>query len=532
MSNHIIQNQKINKKAPSEFLAELISLGVFFYVANMFLIFPLYYQNKYYNMGEAKFYFFKQVSLSFLPILLVLVLVRIMLDRRLIKWKSLWKNASITDFFVMLYAVAVWISFFLTPYKEDAVWGYKGWYMGLVSQMLFVISYFLVSRYLKCPKYLLHLICAVSAVVFLLAVLHRFQVDPLHMYQDLSMDNKILFLSTIGQATWYSSFLCVVFPIGLYLYWNCDTTIKRVMYGFYVALGFSTMVTQNSDSAFVAFLCMLLVLLQASFVSNQKMQRFFEILIIGLSAMRLMGILQLAFPEKAVPLEELSITASQGRLTLILLILVLLIDTVFLLFCQKKKMEVKHFRKIGIIIIEMVITAILLLTLCIWLNARGALPEWLFGLRQIEYFNFNDNWGNGRGFTWRSAAEIYREYSLKNKLFGCGPDCFASYAYDRYADALQAKWGNNVLTNAHNEWFTSLLFFGILGFFTYLGIFLSQLKACIKKSVGEPFLVAIAMSIASYLGHNFFCYQQVICTPLIFILMGMATYCLREAKRE
>lgn len=528
MSNHIIQNKKSDKKTPSNLLAEFIRLGVFFYVAIMFLIYPLYYQNKYYNMGEAKYYFFKRASLSFITILLLLVLVRTLIDWKKIKWQSIWKSSSITDYFVILYAAAVWISFFLTPYKADAIWGYKGWYMGLISQMLFVIIYFLVSRYLKCPKYLLHLICAVSAIVFLLAVLHRFQIDPLHMYEELSMDNKILFLSTIGQATWYSSFLCVVFPVGLYLYWSSRSLTVRIIYGFYVALGFATMVTQNSDSAFIAFLFMLLVLLLASFSSNEKMQSFLEILIIGLASMRFIGILQLVFPEMAVPLEELSIFASQGNFTVILLMIVLLIYIVFKILSWKGKIHIVRYRNIGVIIIGMGITSILLMALCVYLNAKGYLPEWLSGLRQFDYFNFNDNWGNGRGFTWRCAAEIFQEYPLKNKLFGCGPDCFASYAYDRYADTLKAKWGDNVLTNAHNEWFTSLLFFGALGFISYLGIFVTQFRACVKKALQEPFLIAIAMSIAAYFGHNFFCYQQIVCTPLIFILMGIGTYYLRE----
>lgn len=532
MSNHISKNKKVNKKTPGDTLAEFIELGVFFYVGIMFLIFPLYYQNKYYNMGEAKYYFFKRASLSFISVLLLLVVIRMIMNWKKTEWKLALESSSITDYFVILYAITVWVSFLLSPYKAEAIWGYEGWYMGLVSQMLFVIIYFLVSRYFKCPGYLLHLICAVSAIVFLLAVLHRFQIDPLNMYEDLSMDNKILFLSTIGQATWYSSFLCVVFPIGLYLYWNSNTMVARVIYGFYVALGFATMVTQNSDSAFMAFLFMMLVLFLVSFSSNEKMRRFLEVLLIGLTSMRFIGILQIAFPEMAVPLEKLSIFASQGNVTVICILLVFFVYLVFTLLNSKGKIQIEHFRNIGVIIVGMAMTLILLIAFCVYLNAKGYLPEWLSGLRKFDYFNFNDNWGNGRGFTWRCAAEIFREYPLKNKLFGCGPDCFASYAYDRYADTLKAKWGDNVLTNAHNEWFTSLLFFGVFGLFSYLGIFVAQFRTCMKKIVQEPFLIAIAMSIASYFGHNFFCYQQIVCTPLIFILMGMGTYYLRGMNRK
>ncbi|MDD3205489.1 MAG: O-antigen ligase family protein [Lachnospiraceae bacterium] len=535
MSNHIIKkdNRGIGKgkKDFSTICKELITLGIFVYVQLMLIVFPLYYQDKYYNMGEAKYAFFKRVSLSFLSVLIILVILNAIINIRKFNWSNLWKVLSVTDKFVLLYAIAVWISFILTPYKADAVWGYEGWYMGIVSQMLFVIIYFLVSRFLDCSRNMLHMVCAVSAIVFLLAVLHRFQIDPLHMYEGLTMNNKILFLSTMGQATWYSSYLCIVFPIGLYLYWSSTNRIERILYGIYVALGFSTMVTQNSDSAFVAFGLILLVLFTFSYTSNDKLSRFLEIVIIGLAAMRIIGILQTHFPDAVVPLEELSIRASQGNESKVLLLVTLLLYVLLRYFMIAMPLKMAKHRKYYIIIPIISLTVIVSVPFLVYLNTKDMLPAGMSFLKKVNYFIFNDDWGNGRGFTWRCSAEIFKEYSLKNKFFGCGPDCFASYAYDRYADTLSSRWGNDILTNAHNEWFTSLLYFGYLGAITYLSIFVTEAVRCMKLIKKEPFLLVGAMCIVAYVGHNFFCYQQIICTPIIFIFMGMMEYKLR-GKRE
>ena len=42
----------------------------------------------------------------------------------------------------------------------------------------------------------------------------RFSIDPLGMYQGLDESWQLLFLSTIGQASWYSGYVCVALTAG------------------------------------------------------------------------------------------------------------------------------------------------------------------------------------------------------------------------------------------------------------------------------------------------------------------------------
>ena len=51
----VVDRSPVSKKL----LKEITAVYVFF----MFAIYPLYYENKYYNMGDAKWHFFKWVTL-------------------------------------------------------------------------------------------------------------------------------------------------------------------------------------------------------------------------------------------------------------------------------------------------------------------------------------------------------------------------------------------------------------------------------------------------------------------------------------
>ena len=62
---------------------------------------------------------------------------------------------------------------------------------------------------------------------------------------------------------------------------------------------------------------------------------------------------------------------------------------------------------------------------------------------------------------------------------------------------------------------------GLLGGIAYIAIFISAIKRFGSKAKETPELVAIVLCVTTYMAHNFYCYQQIIVTPMIFILMGM-----------
>lgn len=124
--------------------------------------------------------------------------------------------------------------------------------------------------------------------------------------------------------------------------------------------------------------------------------------------------------------------------------------------------------------------------------------------------------GEWTGLYLVDHRKMIMEMNPFHKLFGVGPDHFAGYAYSLYEEELNWKWGNNVLTNAHNEWVNMIVDYGFLGAAAYIGFFLSALVRFVKNSEDSPVFLCAAGCIVSYMGHNLFCYQQVLCTPFVF----------------
>ncbi|HOO27258.1 MAG TPA: O-antigen ligase family protein, partial [Lachnospiraceae bacterium] len=499
----------------------IVRILVSAYTILLFILLPLCYRNNYFDIGDFKYeLFFNMTGCLFIllvPALLFYLFTHIHSktgNTRTVK--QFFSDLSVIDRFVLLYLAACLITFFLSPYNtwtfftKDAsnpAWdGYDGWCMGLKSQLMFIALYFLVSRFfIKSWKAdLLASILGASSIVFLLGILHRFLIDPLALYEGIDSSYHILFLSTIGQATWYSSYLCTVFPIGLFLFWYSDKPLVRILTGIYTAIGFASLVTQNSDSAFLAMAAFLVLLFALSFQSAKYLQRFLEILLICGLSMRVIGVLQLAFPDRAVPLETLSVFLSQNPLLWIILFIIALLYFALASANARdifKVEKVRFIRTLGFILLAVVIP---LVVLCIVLTTTGHLPSWLSALKNYDYMIFNENWGNGRGFTWKYSASMFAEYPLKLKLFGIGSDCFASYTYDYHAADVSVKWGDSILANAHNEWFNMLLTTGIFGLFAYAGIFISAFVIFIKEKEKDLFLTAAAACIISYIFHNLF----------------------------
>lgn len=519
------------KKESGQLCTKLLQDVTFIYVFLMLTVYPFYFQNKYYNIGNAKWQFFFFLTVGAGVILSGLLIFHMIERMRPHELKKAIRNIrlSIIDRFVLAYAAAVLISALFSPYKEQIIWGYDGWYMGLVSQMCFVLIYFLVSRYWRWERSTVFCCLAAAFFVFLLAVLMRFRIDPLALYKGLDEQYIINFLSTIGQVTWYSSYMVILFPLGLFAFWFYDSKYVRIFGGIFTSIGFMTMVTQNSDSAFIAFILLIFALFWISMESNRKFRRFLEIMMICFSCFKFIGICQQLFPEKAVPLDAISMFCSQSGLSWIILFV-----TAILYFCfhwleKYKKIDISKRKNIRIVFLGLFLLGMLGSVIYIYLNTTKKLPTHFQSSN--HYLLFDEYWGNNRGSSWMIAVKSFRQGGFIRKIFGCGPDGFSSFTQSFFQEELAAKWGSSaILSCAHNEWLNAVVNLGIAGAVSYMGIFISAIRHFFKKANEHPELTAITLSIICYMGHNFFCYQQIICTPLIFILIGAGESVIRYGK--
>lgn len=510
---------------PLYWIRKMVDLYIFMLLA----IYPLYYQNKYYNMGDAKWAYFSNVTKVALIVIGTLYVwytfCLVWKSELFCFWKEWFSKLLITDYFVLGYLLVCTISTIITPYRANVIWGYDGWYMGFMAQLCFVMIYLFVSRYWRWDAPLIIVYLSSAMLVFFFGIIMRFKIDPMEMYVGLKEIYVVNFLSTLGQATWYSSYVCLIFPLGMFGFWYYDKKWQRIFFGIFTAMGFMTIVTQNSDSAYISFATMIFMLFWISLETNKRFERFLEVMIICFSSFKIMGICQIVFKDRATKLDTLSIFMSQSALTWILLIICIALYVLFKKYYEQ--IDVSRFKVIRGVALVGILAVAFIMIVYIVLNTKGILPD---GLKSDNnYLRFDEFWGNNRGSSWMCAMGTFIQGNIIRKLVGAGPDCFYEFVYTFYKDVLVAKWGESTkLTCAHNEWLNTLVNLGLLGLVAYLGIFVSTIKQCFKNAEDYPELYAIAISVASYMGHNFFCYQQIICTPTVFILMGAAGAIIRR----
>ncbi len=539
------KRSKVKELLSLRLMKEIVAVYLFL----IFAVYPLYYEDKYFNMGEAKWNFFRTVSyyfhtdaiswlyiptfLFFMVVIFIWYLFDLKKEDKLKFSLQDIKGAVITDKFVLAYLILMAFSTLISPYKDYIIWGYEGWYMGFVAQLAFVLLYYFVSRFYRWDEILIIVYMAVSAAVFLLGVLNRFLVDPLQMYVNLDEGYIAQFLSTLGQSTWYSSYMVIMMPIGVFAFWFYEKKWVRIAWGAYTALAFMTFITQDSDSAFYAFLAFMSVLFFFSFNENRLMKNFLEVCLIALLSWRVIGWLQMALPDRAVKLGGMMTFMSQGPLMWIPIIVLAALYVLVLKGTKEGKLEIANFKKIRYIYFIVLGAGIFLGVIYIVLNSKGLLPEALSTDNNYLYFD-GWNWGNNRGLSWVVTVKSFFDTMTDDPLrflFGAGPDGFYNTVYKYHQAELFEKFGENtILTCAHNEWMTQIINTGVLGGIAYIGIFIAAIKRFGAKVKEVPELVAPIMCIVAYMSHNFFCYQQIICTPVIFIIIGVGECLSRIGK--
>lgn len=489
---------------------------------------PLYAKDGYRQIGEAKFAAYKTVMMGGFGLLFVAFVPYF------IFWLKEHRKprVSATDGFVAAYLILTVISVAAGGFYEDALWGSFGWNMGLMSQLSFVLLYLFVSRFGKYYRVLFGVLGLTAGIVYTIGILHRLMVDPIGFYEGLADYQKAQFLSTLGQATWYASFLAVTLPAGVGVFIQSDKKHWRILSGIYMALGFCTLVTQNSDSAYFAVAGALLILFTAASAERKKMCRFMAALTLLFASGKIMYFLMQIHPNPDLKADFITRLMWTSAGTWILFAVCLALTVVFFVMGIREERGVQGGRyPVGLMrllarmvpVVAAAAAAGVVLLIC--LQTRGVLPEAVSDrLGQVSYFNWNDDWGNGRGRIWRFSVKIYSEGSIIHKLFGVGPDCFNSYVSAHYLEEEELLWGEKLLTNAHNEWLNILISGGILGAVSYLGIYVTAIRRFCASKAPDIWSVGIAAACMSYLCYNFFCYQQVLCTPFIFILMGVGEY--------
>ena len=408
---------------------------------------PFYYQDGYTHIGSDKSYFFRTatayVGKVFLPVLglyLVAGVAAVLLRRKQKPDGAEMRRAGVVpaDFFALCYGGAAVLSWYCSRYRSTALWGTKGWYMGMVPQLAFVALYLLLSFFgwKAVTKGILYATLPVSAAVFLLGCINRFDIWPIPM----AHAGLPLYISTIGNINWFCSYAVTLAFVGAGLFWM-DRGANRwrtIALAVYVLLAFAALLLQGSESGIFALgVVFVLLFLWSCFAQDQKkMQRFFQLAALLAGAGSGIFALRRLFPGR------MNYTSSIGALcyspwavcALAAAGIGYLYVTRFYAgdsrFCAR---NILH-RLARVLAVALPVAAVVFVGMIALNTAR---PGSLGVLSGQRVFTFDRKWGSSRGATWTTGIRCFAEQDALHKLTGVGPDCMADFLYHDASDALQ-----------------------------------------------------------------------------------------------
>lgn len=498
------------------------------YLVLILLVLPLYVRDGYVMIGNVKYLFFRNVTLFFVLVAAVMQILMAVVQGRERKGVHM---ISSTDAAVMVFAGSAALSWCFSIDRHTAWWGTSGWYMGLLSQLMFVWIYFAASRWCGEQKEILWAFFAGATVVMALGLLNRYVYDPLSMFVGLEDWNRTHLLSTIGNSNWYCGYVSVASAVCIYFAYAKNKVCQLA--GLVGSLFcFWTIMTQGSEGGYLILAAEMIAALLWSLEDRKKLFAFLKVLacwpaaaLLGQYCIRFRGL----------------ILVEDGALGGLLfwpgwpLVMFLLVALNILLYIRERKgqpdkLKAGYVKKAALWIVGafFAVGIITFLACQLW---EGV---WNF-LGRKELLRITDSWGNGRGILWRMSIGCFAQMETLHKLIGAGPDCFSAVLYGMYPvnDMIHVagQWETAIYANAHNEWLNMLVNQGILGLVSYAGIFVTLFARLWKYSRRNSFLLLGILAIAGYCAYGIVSFQQTISTPIMFAVLGISEAALRDIRQ-
>ncbi len=479
---------------------------------------PLYTGGTYVMLGDSKYALFRSVSLLCLGLAAAALAIDCLLRRLKTTdggdgGKRSLAPASPVDRCVLCYGLSVILSALFSSYGATAWTGCREWYMGAFSQLLFVGIYFFFSRQYSGEGLPIYLWEAAFFLVTLFGFCSRLGLDPLGLMEEFSpnMWEYSHLISTIGNINWFCGYCAVALSMPVAGYMKGKSFLKRLcLYGVSTA-GLVLLCIQGSDvGPVLAVVCLGVCFLWGRENADYMGRTFL------LAAGAMLGILCYSglvslLGEKAVQ----AIPADGPGLSLagwpgwwILGAVCLMLYAVIRRWGNRKG-----------VVRGVWLGTVSLAGVCLVLG--GGI--YLAGLLDSR------GWAEGRGELWRLAWQGFLRGNWKQKLLGAGPDCFAEYIYASFGPeelfSVSGHWAGAVFANAHDHWLNHLINLGLAGLASAAAVAVAAVRRYRRYLPG---MLALAM----YGANSLVSFQQVLSTPLFFMMLGICEYNVRRSERK
>ena len=522
----------------------LLYVAVSFYLILIGVFLPLYLPG-YSRLGTDKGLFWidcidisAKVLLIAVAVYLFSFIVRLFTDKKTPgSIKNLFpKGIHIypADIWAGLFCVSVLISYILSDEKQIALYGEKGWYLGMYSYLALGIGVMVISRIGKARNLFPAVISVASFIICIIGILMDFFGDIFGI--EGWSDGR---LSTVGNANWFCGYLMTVMFVAVAMFYLKKTRDTRrdvyicVALILYQIAAFYMLFTQGSASAYPATCAVLLVLL---ILSGKETVPVFKVMVI-VSIMVFSNLVHALFVYAGGNLrgnDVVGSTLSRAPVAFLLFILSVLITSRLYVLILQGTTEVSF--NIGLILTGACSIFCILYFILLAVNTVSTSHFLGEGM-----FYFTSEWGSSRGATMSVGFDLFKGMTLPEKLFGKGPDNFYSFLISgRFPKAAMFSddyFGGARLTNAHCEPLTMLINTGIAGTVTFYGLLLHVMIKGFGRAKGPAGMrkitaLACSLSILAYIINNIFSFQTSVNVSQLALVLGFGALSVMPDKTE
>lgn len=534
---------KQNKK---NVMYELEGTAASLFVILMLGFFPLFYQDSYFNITDAKRMFFYFCGAGLLVLTVLLAGAGYLQDWReqaagnkvlqgsKQKGKEILKNIPITSWFVYGFALAVLIATVFSVNPFESFYGTDGRKLGAIAFLLCIAVYLILGKFLQPGIWMAWIFLISNGIVCFLLLLQFWGIDILHMWDGIIPTEVGMFASTIGNVNACATYFCMAVPVGMVLFYLSDALLSEILYGLLLLLGFFGMYATISDSWILGIGAAFLVLFCFSIKSHDYMERFLGICLMFWASSLVVRLALTAGAEntsvmsqrfRTLPLQNF-IT---GKKVLLAEGIILCLGMVLIKIAKKKDIQIPY-DKIRKVFVGVVVTVLSLAVTAVLVVNLSPEKQWEGGLQWMNLLKLQDNFGSSRGIIWKQTWIAWQKLPIGRKFFGYGINCFYQFLYQYQASELTMYTAR--IVDPHNELLQFMSMTGIFGAVCYFGFLISTAVSAAKQSRHYPVMMMGTVVICSYLAQSMVNNPTVFLTPTLFLYLGILKSLERHYKEK
>ena len=524
------------------------------WVMAMFTIFPLIYNDFYFDILQTKYYTVLTLSIIMISALIVICGFaggfKNFFENLNKKGFAVWfkEEFSIWDICIMVFWLMSALSTaFAGRFIMESITGDKGRYSGLLLISIYVILYFTVSRMFTFGKVYFTVFLAVSVPVCLFGYTDYFNMDILGFKEKISPEQWPIFTSTIGNINTYTAVLAFYIAIAGTLFITTpfksdngrgESIGKIVFYYVIMLMNFIALTMGTSDNGYLTLAAFFGLVPFVAFRTMEGVRRFILTILTYLLGIKIIQLINISYAGKVLGISGLYDFISDFKyLNLIIAVLAVTVIIMYVLEYRKKEKRrdnealLRSLRYIWLAILVIVFAAIVFMGMKINSDVTAAKEK--YGAL-ADYFVFNDSWGTFRGYIWRAAVEEYMKFPLLHKIFGSGPDTFGLYIGLLRNEEMTSVTGQ-FFDATHNEYIQFLFTLGPIATIAYiLALILPSVEALrtrlfyLRDNTMLPYLYACAIAVICYATQAVVNLNLPVVTPFLWIFLSIMVAILRD----